>query len=179
MELPFVGTTLGTMLNSMGMNFVLGYSGYYIWGYYLWKYPLSDKPEKALYICGGVLLLLGAGANTWQSIRDDIYNEWYTTYTAPNTIIIATALYTLFTKRIRKVNFRKITVVWISKLTEYSFGIYLVHALILDIFAALGLKPTILHPLVSMPLITFFTFVITTIIVILIRTTPYFGRKIT
>ena len=178
-ELPFVGATLDSMLGSMGMKFVLGYSGYYVLGYYLRRYPLSDKCERVLYICGAVLLLLGAAANTVCSVREGAYTEQFTGYTNPNTIIVATAIFTLFTKRISKVQFSEKAMQRISRLSEYSFGVYLIHALLLDVFAVAGLKPTVLHPVLAMPLITMLTFAVTAVIVMVIRMVPNVGRKIT
>ncbi len=178
-KLPFVGPTLDSMLNSMDMNFVLGYSGYYVLGYYLRRYPLSDKIELMLYICGSVLLLSGAASNTICSIRENAYTERFTGYTNPNTIIVAVAIYTLFTKRIGKVQFSEKIKHLISILSEHSFGVYLVHALILSAFAAIGLEPTILHPLLAMPLITVLAFMITVVIVMIVRKTPKLGKAIT
>ena len=157
-KLPFVGSTLDSILNNMDMQFVLGYSGYYVLGYYLRRYPLSDKMELMLYICGAALLLSGA---------------------APNTIIVAVAIYTLFIKRIGKVSFSKKVIHLISVLSEYSFGVYLVHALILNMFEVVGLEPTVLHPLLAMPLITLLAFMITVVIVMLVRKIPKLGKAIT
>lgn len=178
-QLPFVGPTLDSMLGSMGMKFVLGYSGYYVLGYYLRKYPLPDKWERVLYVCGAVLLLLGAAANTACSVWEGAYTERFTGYTNPNTIIVAAAIYALFTKRIGKMKFSEKVTQLIFKLSEYSFGVYLIHALLLDVFAAAGLTPTILHPVFSMPLITTLTFAVTVALVMMIRKIPKVGRKIT
>lgn len=178
-KLPLIGPTLDSMLNSMSMNFVLGYSGYYVLGYYLHRYPLSGKWEHTLYICASVLLLLGAASNTVCSVQEGAYTERFTGYTNPNTIIVASAIYTLFTKRIRKVKFSNYTTRLISKLSEYSFGVYLIHALIVDLFSAIGLKPTIMHPVLAMPLITMLAFAVTSGFVMLIRRIPNLGRKIT
>lgn len=177
--LPFIGPTLSQMLGHMHLNFVLGYAGYYVLGCYLRRYPLSDRQEMILYIAGGALILLGAGANTWQSVRDGAYNEWYTHYTAPNTAIAAAAVYTLFTKRISRVRFSEKTIGWIEKLSEYSFGVYLIHALVVALFEQAGLTPVRLHPLLSMPLITLLAFAVTASLVALLRKIPHVGRKIT
>ena len=177
--LPFVGPTLDSMLGSMNMKFVLGYSGYYVLGYYLRKFPLSDKRERVLYVCGTVLLLLVAAANTFCSVREGAYTERFAGYTNPNTIIVAAAIYTLFTKRISNVQFSEKATKLISKLSEYSFGVYLIHALLLDVFALAGLKPTVLHPLLAMPLITALAFAVAAALVVLIRKIPLVGRKIT
>ena len=178
-KLPFVGPTIGSMLDSMSMNFVLGYSGYYVLGCYLRKFPLSDNWERLLYVCGAVLLLLGAAANTVCSFWEGSYTERFTAYTNPNTIIVAAAIYTLFTKRISKVRFSEKSAQLISKLSEFSFGVYLIHALLLDVFAVAGLKPTVVHPVLAMPLITVLAFAVTNALVMMIRKVPYVGRKIT
>lgn len=177
--LSFIGGTIEAMLSSMGMHFVLGYSGYYILGYYLHKFPLSHKYEKLLYISGIMFLLLGAAANTFCSVREGAYTERFTGYTNPNTIVVASAIYTLFIKRLRNVKFSKTATLLISKLSEYSFGIYLIHALILDLAAIAGVTPTMVHPLIMMPIITLLTFAVAVILVVAIRKIPYVGRKIT
>lgn len=178
-ELPFVGATLDSMLGSMGMKFVLGYSGYYVLGYYLRKFPLSDKWERLLYVCGAILLLLGAAANTVCSVQEGAYTERFTGYTNPNTIIVVAAIYALFTKRIGNVQFSKKITKTISGLSEYSFGVYLIHAFILDIIGTTGLKPTSQHPVVMMPVITLLTFAVTAVLVAMIRKIPRIGRRIT
>ena len=87
--------------------------------------------------------------------------------------------YTLFTKQISKVQFSEKATKRIFRLSEYSFGIYLIHALLLDIFAVIELKPTMVHPVFAMPLITVMAFTVTCLLVILIRKVPNVGRKIT
>jgi surface polysaccharide O-acyltransferase-like enzyme len=178
-ELPFVGSTLDTMLDSIHMQFVLGYPGYYILGYYLYRHHLPRKQEIGLYICAGILLLLAAAANVRQSVRDGAYTEWYTGYTAPNTALVASAIYTFFVKRVSQVQFSEKAVSCVTALSLHSFGVYLIHALVLDLFAVAGLKPTVLHPVLAMPLITMLAFVVTVSLVILIRKIPNVGRKIT
>ena len=148
-------------------------------GYYLRRYQLSDKWERGLYVCGSALLLLGAAANTICSAREGAYTERFTGYTNPNTIIVAAAIYTLFTKRISKARFSEKAAQLISKLSEYSFGVYLIHALVLGVFENIGIRPTILHPILAMPLITALAFFVTVLFVVLIRKCSAMGRKIT
>ena len=178
-EFPFVGGTVDAMLDNMNMEFVLGYTGYYILGYYLRKFPISGKWERLLYICSIAMLVFGASANTFCSIQEGVYTERFTGYTNPNTIIIAVAVYTLFINRIGKIAFSNQTIGLITKLSECSFGVYLVHALILEVFALTGLKPTFLHPVLAMPLITILTFAVGVTIVVMIRKIPKVGVKIT
>lgn len=178
-ELPFVGSTIRSMLDNIGMEFVLGYSGYYILGYYLRRYELPDKYELPLYLLGIGMVIAGAAANTWQSVRNGVYTEWYTGYLAPNTIVVASAIYTFFVKRVRRLHFSDRMIKWITKLSEYSFGVYLVHALVLELLVKAGLKPTILYPTLMMPLITLLAYLVTNVLVLLLRKVPCIGEKIT
>ncbi len=178
-KLPFVGPTVNSMLDSMSMKFVLGYSGYYVLGYYLYRYPLSNKWERLMYVCAAVFLFAGATTNTVYSVLEGAYTERFTGYTNPNTIIIATAIYTLFIKRIDEMRFSEKVTQLILKLSEHSFGIYLLHALILDLFATLDIKPTVIHPVLAMPLITLMAFMVTYILIAIIRKSEKIGRKIT
>lgn len=176
--LPLVGGTAAVVLQHTDMHFVLGFSGYYVLGYHLRAHPVSGRWEKWLYAGGAVLLLLGAAANTWQSARDGAYTEWYTGCTAPNTIVAAAAIFNFFIRRIGRISLSDRTAGRIGKLAECCFGIYLSHALVLEILEALGLKPTVMHPLLSMPLITLPVFGLTAGLVLQIRRIPFIGRRI-
>lgn len=175
---PVIGSTLVEMLNKINFHFALGYSGYYILGYYLYKYRPSLKAEVFLYICG-VSLLIGAGIATVYRVGIEGYNgEWYTKYLYPNIIIEAAAVYVFFVKRVGKCQFTKQTRIWIRKLSEYSFGVYLVHALVneavsyirIDIFS---------NPVIRLPIVLLIIYVVSNILVLLIRRIPFIGRKIT
>ncbi len=177
-ELPFVGGTVGEMMNYAGMQFLLGYSGYYVLGFYLHRNPPSKKAEIWLYVCGGLCLVLASGANTWLSFREGAYTERYTNYLAPNTMVTAAAVYTFFVKRVPDFPVLERAEHWIMALERSSFGVYLVHALVLEGLLALGLRPTLVHPLLGMPLITLLTLAISTALVTLIRKIPVVGKKL-
>lgn len=178
-ELPLVGSTINEMLQSTNFHFALGYSGYYVLGYYLCKYKVSDKLEPFLYALGIIFVILTGTANTWRAIQEGVSNEWYSGYLATNVTIEAIAIYTFFVKRISKVNFSDMLIKWIAKLSEYSFGVYLVHALVLELIAIVGINPTMASPFFMLPLIVCITFIITNVFVALLRKIPYIGKKIT
>lgn len=180
--LPYVGgivRSLWTLLGNReaGIMLVLGFSGYFILGYYLRKYPLKKSFEMCLYIAGAILLFGGAiyrgslaELNEWQH---NLYG-----YVSPNVVIFSAAIYTFFVKRVSRIAFRGVTQRIIDKLQSMSFGIYLVHALVIELFV-----PMIYLPMLSEPLMRLFrtmvVFALSTLIVWAVRKIPKFGKKIT
>ncbi len=97
----------------------------------------------------------------------------------PNVIIEAAALYTLFIKRVSKVKLSDRTRNLFANLASYSFGIYLVHALILDLMGMAGIHSSSFTPIVMLPVTICLGFVISYIVVAVLRKIPVLGKKIT
>lgn len=179
LDLPLIGSTIREVLTKTHFHFTLGYSGYYILGYYLYKYQLSDRVEKVLYAVGTVLLLTAAFANTSRSISAGFEDVWYTQYQLPNIIIEAMAVYTFAVKRLSRIRFSDKTIRWVTKLSEYSFGVYLIHALVIEFYARVGLTPTLIHPLIMVPVFTVLVYGTSHLAVLILRKVPYIGKRMT
>lgn len=137
-ELPLVGDTLSRILENTHFHLALGFSGYYILGYYLHRYPLSGRKEIGLYALGIGMLLFTGLATVLRVRREGITGEWFSKYLMPNVAMEAAAIYTFFTNRVSRIRFRKKTAVVISKLAEYSFGVYLIHGLVIELLTYMG-----------------------------------------
>lgn len=178
-KLPFVGSTLSEILNSTYFHFTLGFSGYYILGYYLHKYKLSGKTEILLYISGIIMAAFTGLATIWMTKQEAEGAEWFSKFMMPNIIIEAAAIYTFFVNRVGRINFGNRIAAVISKLSEYSFGAYLIHALILELLTHAGLGQLPAHPIVVIILTTVLDFSVSTAVTALLRKIPYIGKKIT
>ena len=86
---------------------------------------------------------------------------------------------TLFIKRISKHCFSEKSVECIEKLSRYSFGVYLVHALVIEIFSLTGLTAVTLNPLIMQPILILLTFAVSNAIVWAFRKIPCIGKAIT
>jgi surface polysaccharide O-acyltransferase-like enzyme len=177
-HLPGIGGAITTILAKSEIHFVLGYAGYYLLGYYLYKYPLSVQWEKLLYIAGSLMLIFSCISTTLYSKHLGTDTSWFVEYLTPSTIIEAAALFTFFTKRVSKISFSEKTIRYFSKLTELSFGAYLVHALVQKVIFSTGLTPND-HPLIMVPLLTILVFIISIFITSLIRKIPKIGKIVT
>ena len=177
-RLPLIGTTVDQILNKIQFHLALGYSGYYILGYYLKKYPLSGKKEMGLYVAGIMMLLVTGGATVWNTLRGAEGKEWFSKYLMPNVIIEAAAIFSFFVNRVSKMNIGDCAARWIIRLSEHSFGIYLIHALVLDVISVriAGAWENIHFALIFAVLLA--TFGVSLLLVSLLRKMPYFGKRI-
>lgn len=178
-DLPFIGATIAEITRKAGFYFALGHSGYYIFGFYLRRYPLRGRRELTLYLLGICMFLFTGLATVWKTAQGAEGNEWFSKYLMPNVIIEAAAVYTFFINRVGKLRFSDKFEAVISRLAEYSFGAYLIHALVLDLLAHAGLSKLSLHPLFLIFASLVLTFVISIGVTALIRKIPRIGKKIT
>ena len=178
-NLPLVGATVNQIITKTNFHFTLGFAGYYILGYYLRRYPLSGKKETGLYILGIVMFLFTGLATVWKTNQGAEGEEWFSKYLMPNVITEAAALYTFFVNRVSRIRFGKKVSALVSKLAEYSFGAYLVHALVLDMSETIPWNEIPGNPIVVIALRIVVVFAVSTAVTALIRKIPVIGKKIT
>jgi surface polysaccharide O-acyltransferase-like enzyme len=175
-RLPFVGATIEQIISKAGFHFALGFSGYYILGYCLHRYQPTGKREIGIYVLGIAMLMFTGLATIWKVQQGAEGKEWFSKYLMPNVAIEAVALYTFFVNRIGKIHFSEKAEALISKLAEYSFGVYLVHALVLELFE--GIRG-ICSAAENVGLRVISVFVVSAAATALIRKIPVIGKKIT
>lgn len=178
-DLPLVGATVSQIVTKTNFHFALGFSGYYVLGYYLRRYPLSGKKELGLYILGIVMLLFTGLATVWKANQGAEGEEWFSKYLMPNVVIEAAALYTFFVNRVSRIRFSEKVSAVVSKLAEYSFGAYLVHALVLAFSEVIPWKDIPCNPVMVVAMRVIFVFAVSTLATALIRRIPVIGKKIT
>ena len=176
--LPFVGSVISVVMDKICLPIGLTYIGYFILGFYIKNYTISHKIEYSLYALGILMLVTNCLVLDIYAIKD-IDGMWSVEYLMPNIIIESAALYTFFVKRVSKIKFSEKTVKVFSKLTEYGFGVYLVHALINELIGLTGWSAVTISPFVSVPLLTIIVYAISLLVTVLIRKIPFVGKNIT
>lgn len=97
----------------------------------------------------------------------------------PNMVIIVVAIYVLFLKRVSRIAFPERMQVVFSKLTELSFGVYILHALVNEVVSYIPLPQPIQHPYIWLFMLTIVIYLASLGLTILIRRIPVIGKKIT
>lgn len=175
-HLPIIGETITTILNKSYFCMTLGYTGYFILGYYLFRYQISNKKEIALYILTIFSVLFSCVGTTFQSMQDGVLNEFISTYQTPNVIIESCGIYVFFIKKRYGIKFNNYVENFILTLGKWGLGIYFVHALVLEILSFTGISPILITPLFGVGLMSIVVFIISIILVWILRKIPFLNK---
>lgn len=162
-------------INSMSLHLVIGYTFYYIMGYYLSQNELTPRIKTWIYIfgVGGFLLtvLLSIGAAYKAQMPMPYFSNFHV-----NILCEALFVFVWFKDHCKQME-KTDTILY--KLSKYSFGVYLVHALILEqLNNRLGLNTLSFNPIISVPVITGIVFAIALVISIVLNHIPKLNKYI-
>lgn len=120
----FIGNYTTLPIDLRDVLFV-DYVGYCLFAYYLKSITQSPKVRKAIYALGIVGLIVTIIAALWTQKNDTVLF----TYTAPNVIVTAMALFTFFMHH--PIRLKESWANAITTISQCTFGIYLVHMWVL------------------------------------------------
>lgn len=139
---------------------LLGYflhSGYLVLGYYLSKFSVpSIKIRWGAFFIFLITVFISAFFSYYFSKLSNRINLSIYSYLNLNTISQSIAIYILFKDSLVKNRYLQ---AMRNTINSYSFGIYLVHILIIGLFFKFGIFWTMAHPLISLPLVTILTLI--------------------
>lgn len=164
MSIDFVGGDFGnlmqsiqTLCNTSKIHLVIGYPFYFILGYYLGNLDLSKKHRMYIYLLGLVSLASTVVLTSLHTHRLNSPSQTYYENFRVNVLLVAVAIHTWV--RYRSYNNTCINH-FVSALSEYSFGAYLVHVFIIEVLKAIKLTGMPISPILSVPMLSIVTIVI-------------------
>src|SRR5690606_31071017 len=151
------------------LTYVGGFVGYMLLGVYFKMFPIFIKSKLKLLLVISTLIFLGTVPIIWsylfdKSVLDIVYNNLSLT-----SALYVSAIYIFF----KNFTFSNFINKWFSIIATYSFGIYLIHILIVREFVWKLLENNRLpHPLIETPFIALASLFICLAIVKLISYLP-------
>lgn len=170
-KMPVIGETLTAVLDKSNFHISLGYCGYYILGYYLYRYGIPEKFEKAMYVITVLLIVFCCVGKTLHSIYDGEENALISKYLTPNIIIESCGVYLFFMKKFGKIKMTSRVETLFIKLGKWGFGVYLSHAIVLEILTLLGMNPLFAFPF-GVIIMSVCTFVLSALLTFIIDKIP-------
>ncbi|MCM3585190.1 acyltransferase family protein [Mesobacillus maritimus] len=147
-----ISTTLSYLFKfqlANGFEYFLGYGGYFILGYYLANTEVSRKTTNLFHLLGIAGLLLTILGTWLVSAQEGSLNQVFYEYLSITTPFVSISLF-LFMKDFGNKPNSNLT----SMIAKYSFGIYLTHPMVLDVFRGkefiqlTGISHLTTHPIV-------------------------------
>ncbi|WP_437919153.1 acyltransferase [Sphingobacterium sp. LRF_L2] len=161
--LLIVNKDLNSYIPRIDLTFFSGYVGYLILGYYL----STQKMKIPVWLLLAMILVIAA-ANTYGtyavSLKYHKYMPTFYGYLGLNNALLAAVVFLLFKKL-----FQRPLPKWLLLVDGYSFGIYLVHILVLNYVHPLVPLPTVW----KIPVATCITLIGSFAIIYLLRKIPY------
>lgn len=159
-----------SLQNSLNYTFFLDLLGLLLLGHWLHRREISRKTRGILYALGILGVAVTAAATLWASRRLGFQTSLFFDMKSPNTLLTAVALF-VFAKYNLKTLPRPVS--WAA---QCSFGIYLSHALVIDILNDFGIHALTRSPIWLTPALAAAVFAISFGITAVIRKIPVFGK---
>ena len=151
------------------------FSGYLVLGYFLSKITVITTRTRIYAIVVFVLsILISAFTTFYFSKQAHGLDLTMYSYLSINTIIQSMAIFIVVSGSSTKNNTISTLLTTVS---DYSFGIYLVHIMVIGIFFNCGIFWTMAYPLVSIPIVTLLTLITSFFLIYILRKIP-FGKYI-
>jgi surface polysaccharide O-acyltransferase-like enzyme len=153
--------------------FYLRFAGYMVLGYYLMKFDFSALKYKITGLALFVVTILFFAFYTYHvSIGTGVLNLSTYYYLSPVVILQTVGVYWIFAQTESKKRF----CIWVRKtLSDLSYGIYLVHIIVIGILFLNNIYWKITYPIISVPLISFAVLIISACIIFILRKIPGFS----
>lgn len=160
------------VFNKFSLNFVTGFTSYFLLGYLLSKVYISHNAERLIYTAGIIGFILTILMSLCASrFKGEPFMGFYDYYNV-NVLCEGIAVFVFF-----KAKFNR-SVKIIRLLSQYSFGAYLVHVAVIMLLLRLGLNSLTFNPIISIPVISVIVFVISFSISAVLNNIPVLKRYI-
>lgn len=148
----------------INLSYFSGFLGYFILGFYLKKHAKSQKWISCLLILTGVSITI-LGTYYFSNKNNKFYDYFYE-YLSLNALMVSIGVFLLFNK-IENISDKIKPIV--SKLNESSFGIYLIHPLVIYVLVLLGMDTYFVNPIIGILMISLACFLISFIVIFIIK----------
>lgn len=174
---PLLGHPLKAVLEDVGMEFVLGYSGYFLLGHFLHSLKCSRHQERMLYGAGLGSWIISLAGNLAVTAKTGAVSEFFTNYQSPLMLLQAGAVFVLFEKRMGRLCRKDPVEKWLRFTAAHGFGAYLCHALVNEYAVALvGKERLAAAPLLWMPLTTCLVAAVSFLLAAMLGKLPKIGK---
>lgn len=165
-QLPFINS----YFPKINLLYFSGYIGYPILGYFLsktngsfWK---KNGFQLLFFLIGSLITILGAYFMAIQ--KTGKYQSFYG-YLTPNVLLTSIAIFLLFKNRL---SFKSNPPALLLFFSKYSYGIYLVHLLVLWILRMVGISQNFINPIIGIPMTSLWCLVFSALIIWTVNKMP-------
>ena len=152
--------------------FPLGFTAYFIGGYYLSRRDFSRREEITLYCIGVAGLLVSVFAPVALSRAQGAPSDIFYTYNSLNVLCTSVPIFVFAKQHLNFPRMGEKAYTFLRKMSKYSFGVYLVHPMVIELLQHFGIDTFSCNAFFSVPLLAVFVFAVSTAISALLNAIP-------
>lgn len=177
LDIRFLSTIVASMNGYADLQFLGGWTLYFVLGYYIQKHHFSRKEKWILYSSAFIAALFTLERTLLYCLKT---GQAYgiLSYEYPNIYLFSLGILVFFKEEVSRVKFSDTINTIIQRVSSLTFGIYLSHILLLKVFYALGIHLQLTHPFISVPLVSAVVFVSGGCLTWLLHHIPFVGKYI-
>ena len=166
------------IISKMNLSFIGGYTCYFILGHYLHTIKFSKKARCIIYALSALGFASTVLGCSFISIYDNAPNGvMYGNFTL-NVMLESLGVFVFFKNLIDALKISERMQLIIARLSKYSFGAYLVHALIIEVLNKIGLNTMSFNSVLSVISISAIVFVISFVVSYVCNHIPVLNKYI-
>ena len=171
--------SLNAVYSDIHFHLTAGYTFYYVLGLYLAKYDISAGKRRIAYLLSILGFIATAALTDWYSVKIGKASEIFYSYFSIGVMLMSAGLF-LFAKYVlSKIQFGKKGEKILLRMSKCTFGVYLVHVLVIMKFKDwLGLTTLTVHPVLSVLIIVFGAFLVSYILSAILNRIPVLKKYI-
>lgn len=156
----------------INLTYFSGFIGYIVLGYYLSikDFTLSKEMIKMISI---FLIILGVSITIlgtyFLTVKNNSFQEYFYSYSSLNVLIASVGVFIFFKNvKISNLFFTRI----ITFVSQYSYGVYLVHILVLRLMSVVKINNNFINPIFAIPLVSIICLLISIAIIYVVNKLP-------
>lgn len=174
-----IGQEIKDILENVNLYFTLGYVGYFVCGYYLNKRNIDKKGRRIIALLGIMGFLATTCLTAYICVKRQSTSQIFFSNFTVNVMLQSLMVFVFGKKSFGAIRFSPKAKEWIVKLSKYSFGAYLVHAMLIEIFSSLcGFDALSFNPVFAVPVAAVVVFVLSFIISGILNHIPVLNKYI-
>lgn len=177
LDIKFVSTAIGSVKGYMDLQFLGGWTLYFVLGYYIRQHSFSKKEKIAVYMLALAALVFTFERTVLYGLRTGAAYG-VQNYEYPNIYLMGIGIMVFFKEDVSRMRLPDWVKKHIEKLSGLTFGIYLSHVLLLRVFYAFGINLQLAHLALSIPAVSFVVFAAGALLTWVIRKIPGVGKYI-
>ena len=157
---------------------VLDYVGYFMLGYYIHAKSFSKKSGIRFLIYGLLAFVFTLGMTTYVTMRDGAQTEMFFNNISLNIALFAASVMVVAKVFLGNKWYKDRTYKSIKFFSDGAFGIFLTHDFIRVLLEKVGFGTLTISPILSVPILAIIIFIISGLLVYIIRKIPIVGKYI-